>query len=62
MCLELLKKEKYHQQKFYTLKLFRHVDHLYKSEMKVVLMPILMELQMFDHLKQFFVYDFEDSF
>ena len=40
-----LEKEKYHQQKLCTLKLFHQVDHLYKSETKVVLIPIIVEFQ-----------------
>ena len=52
--------------KFYTLILFRQADHLYKSEIKEVLIQILcgtpewiFSFQMFDHLKQLFVHVFE---
>ena len=52
--------------KFYTLMLFRQADHLYKSEIKEVLIQILcgtpewiFSIQMFDHLKQLFVHVFE---
>ena len=38
-------KEMYHQQKFSTLMLFREADHLYKSEIKNVLIQILVERQ-----------------
>ena len=68
LCLGLLKKEMYHQQKFYTLILFRQVDHLYKSEIKEVLIQILVEhqnyffsIQMFGHLKQLFEHSGVDT-
>ena len=61
--------ENYRQWEFYTVKLFRQVDRLYKQEIKVFVVPYLLELQnkffsiqIFDHLKWFFVHDFEDSF
>ena len=64
-----MKKEKYHQQRFYILKLICLADHLRKSKIIVVLILILVELQnlffstqMFVHLKQLFVHNFDDSF
>ena len=49
--------------------LFHQADHLCKSKTKEALMPILVELQNLffstqksDHLKQPFVYDFQDNF
>ena len=63
----LLKKEKYHQQKFCVLMLFHQADHLCKLK-KEALIQILVELQIFfpstqksDHLNQPFAYDFPDN-
>ena len=54
----LLKKEKYHWQKFQILMLFHQADHLCKLKTKEALIPILVELQnlflstqKYDHLK-----------
>ena len=65
----LLKKEKYHRQKFYILMLFHQTDHLCKLKTKEALTPILVEpqnlfpsTQKSDYLKQPFVYDFQDNF
>ena len=38
-------KKMYHQQKLYTLILFYQVHHLYKSEIKELLIQILVERQ-----------------
>ena len=40
-----LKKENFHRKKFYILKLFCQLDHLYNPEIKVVLVPIPVEFQ-----------------
>ena len=65
----LLKKEKYHWQKFYILMLFHQADRLCKLKTKEALTLIFVDFQnlfpsthMSDHLKQPIVYDFQDNF